>query len=327
MEKVKFGIISIGTISQKFAGAVKMLSADATLAAVYSRSREKAAEFSRKFDIPNHYDDLEAFLQSDLDIVYIASPHSHHYEYARQCLLHGKGAMCEKAFTATAAQAQDLAALARRDHLFLMEAMWSRFLPYRAAVEKWIHDGRIGEIRRIQCNFSFDNTRYPKESRMRNPALAGGALLDLGIYGVSFISSFLGAHPVKITSDAVIGDTGVDDNCAAILRYETGALGVITTAMAVYAPSHAALYGTLGRIEIPHFESARTATLYFGRDEVADEVTLPYENGFQFEIKAAVNAYRAGEIEVPQLPLQETIDILRCCDEMRAQWGLRYPFE
>lgn len=326
MDKVRFGIISLGAISQKFACAVKMLSG-AALTAVYSRSLEKAADFSKKFDVPRYFDNLEAFLQSDVDIVYVASPHSHHFPYAKQCLLHGKGVICEKAFTANAAQARELAALAQANRLFLMEGMWSRFLPYRHKLEKWIADGRIGELRRIHCNFSFDNTRYPREGRMRNPALAGGALLDLGIYGLSFICSFLGAKPEKITSDAFLGDTGVDENCCAALRYPSGAMGVLNTSMMVYAPSHASLYGTLGRIEIPHFESARTATLYFGRDEVAEEASCPYENGFQFEIKAAMKAFRAGELEAKRMPLQETIEILECCDQMRAQWGLRYPFE
>lgn len=326
MDKVRFGIISLGAISQKFACAVKMLSG-AALTAVYSRSLEKAADFSKKFDVPRYFDNLEAFLQSDVDIVYVASPHSHHFPYAKQCLLHGKGVICEKAFTANAAQARELAALAQANRLFLMEGMWSRFLPYRHKLEKWIADGRIGELRRIHCNFSFDNTRYPREGRMRNPALAGGALLDLGIYGLSFICSFLGAKPEKITSDAFLGDTGVDENCCAVLRYPSGAMGVLNASMMVYAPSHASLYGTLGRIEIPHFESARTATLYFGRDEVAEEASCPYENGFQFEIKAAMEAFRAGELEAKRMPLQETIEILECCDQMRAQWGLRYPFE
>ena len=326
MEKVRFGIISIGTISQKFACAVKMLS-DATLSAVYSRSLEKASEFSRKFDVPQYFNDLEAFLHSDVDIVYVASPHSHHFSFARQCLLHGKGVICEKAFTANAEQARELAALAQRNHLFLLEGMWSRFRPYRHKIEKWITDGRIGEIRRIHCTFSFDNSRYPREGRMHNPALAGGALLDLGIYGLSFICSFLGTKPEKITSDAFLGETGVDENCCAVLRYPSGAMGILNTSMMVFAPSHASLYGTLGRIEIPHFESARTATLYFGRDEVAEEANCPYENGFQFEIKAAMESFRAGETESKQMPLQETIEILECCDQMRAQWGLRYPFE
>ena len=326
MEKIKFGIISIGTISQKFACAVKMLEG-AALSAVYSRSLQKAEEFSRQFDIPRYYDVLEAFLQSDIDIVYVASPHSHHHAYAKQCLLHGKGVICEKAFTANAAQAQELVDLAKAKGLFLMEGMWSRFLPYRKAVEKWLADGRIGDLRRIHCTFSFDNTRYPREGRMRNPALAGGAMLDLGIYGLSFICSFLGARPEKLVSDAYLGDTGVDYNCVASLRYPSGAMGIVNTSMMAYAPSHASLYGTLGRIEIPHFESARTAALYFGREELAEEAQCPYQNGFQFEIKAAMEAFSAGLLEVPQMPMQETVDIMKCCDEMRAQWGLRYPFE
>lgn len=321
---VKLGIIGPGNIAQRFACAAKMV-AGIELSAVYARNEQKGKDFCKKFNIPSLYTEVENFLNSDVNLVYISTPHSHHSMFIRDCLLHQKNIICEKPFTANSGQAEALFSLAKEQHCFVMEAMWTRFLPVMQDVKKWLSDSRIGSIRRITADFS-GLAKFPPEHRLYNPHLAGGALLDIGIYCVAFACSVLGGHPQKITSDAFLGKTGVDEQFSAVLQYDEGAMAVLTGAINMDGSCEAVIYGTLGKIVIPQFFGAEKATLYFG-NEVAEVSEHPYENGFQYEIKGALQSCLNGAEENIIIPWQDTIDALKICDTLRKQWKLQYPFE
>ena len=321
---VSFGIIGPGNIARRFASAVKMVKG-ASVTAVFGRNEERAEKFCRKYDIPQHFTSLEEFFQSGIDMVYIATPYSFHYPMVKACIRHKKHVLCEKPFTVNARQAEELFSLAGQEGVFVMEAMWTRFLPVMQDVEKWLRDGRIGAVRRLTADFS-GLAKFPPEHRLYNPELGGGALLDIGVYCVAFACQILGNSPQSLISSAYLGKTRIDEQSTLLFQYEDGAQAILTSAVCVNGSCEACIYGELGKIVIPNFYGAERAVLYFG-DEIAEESHHPYENGFQYEIQAAVRALEEGRCQCREMNWEDTLAVLRLCDRARSQWNLRYPCE
>ena len=327
MDKIRWGILGTGNIAKQFARGLAVLP-DAELAAVGSRSRVNADAFGDEFNVPHRYASYAALANApDIDVVYVATPHSLHRDNSLLCLQAGKAVLCEKPFAINAAEAEEVVAMARERQLFLMEAMWTRFLPVLVETRQLLADGAIGDVRIITADFGFCASFNP-QSRLFDPHLGGGALLDVGVYTVSLASMVFGSPPSRISSIAHLGQTGVDEQAAMILGYDRGQLAVLTTAIRTNTPQEATLNGTEGQIQIhaPWWKpDALTLSVQGQEDQV---VHLPLEgNGYNYEAVEAMNCLRSGRAESDVMPLDETLAIMKTMDQIRAQWGLRYPME
>ena len=325
-DRINWGIIGTGNIARKFATGLGVLP-EATLLAVGSRGMETADAFANQFDIPRPYDSYQALANDpDVQAVYIATPHNLHMENTLLCLEAGKAVLCEKPFAINAAQAQAMVDKARAEGLFLMEAMWTRYLPILVKVRELLAEGMIGEVRMITADFGYRSNFNPK-SRLFDPHLGGGGLLDVGIYPVSLASMILG-QPSRITSMAELGETGIDEQAAVIFGYAGGELAVLTTAVRTSTPQEAFVLGTEGRIKIhsPWWYPQRMTVSVKGKNE--EEVHLPGEgNGYNYEAAEVMRCLREGKLESNVIPLDETVMIMQTVDTIRQQWGLKYPME
>lgn len=324
--KIRWGILSTGNIARQFASGLA-LHPEAELVAVGSRTEASAAEFAAQFGVARHYASYTALAQDpDLDVIYVATPHNLHCENTLLCLQAGKAVLCEKPFAINAAQTQAMIAEARQRKLFLMDAIWTRFLPIMVKLRHLLADGAIGEVRQLQADFSF-RTAFDPHSRLFDPALGGGALLDVGIYPLSLASMIFGP-PSEIRSLAQLGQTGVDEQSAMLLGYPQGELALISAATRTPGPQVAHILGTEGRIEIPRRWWMPERMTLIRPDHEPEEFHLPIEgNGYQYEAAAVHHSLQHGQLENAIIPLDETLSLMQTLDSIRAQWGLVYPME
>jgi predicted dehydrogenase len=327
MEKpVKWGILGLGVIARHFATALASMPG-ARIAAVGSRSRAKAEAFAAEFGgarAHGSYGELAA--DPEVEAVYVATPHPMHAANALLCLSHGKAVLVEKPFTLNAREAGEVVALASARRLFLMEAMWTRFFPLMARLRAMVADGAIGDPRMVMADFAY-RAPFDPERRHLNAELGGGGLLDVGIYPLSFASMFFGA-PEQVTGVAEIGATGVDEQAALALRYGGGRVAAITTGVRTATHHEAWLLGTEGRVRIhaPWFIPRAMTLIRPGRDD--EEIVEPFEgNGYQFEAQEVADCLRNGRHESTVMPLDESLQLMRTMDDLRAQWNMRYPGE
>ncbi len=324
-KEIRWGVLGCGGIANRFATGVAAVDGS-TLAAVASRTPGKAKPFAQKYGVASFFENYEDLVRrADIDAVYVSTTHNFHHECVKLALDHGKAVLCEKPFTVNARELRELVDLARRKKLFLMEGMWTRYLPAIIQVRKWLADGEIGEVRQVRADFGFRIDFDPRH-RLFDPALAGGALLDAGIYPLSFASMVMGGPPEKIQATAEIGRTGVDDQSAYQLTYKGGAIAMLSSAVRTELDCRAVIYGTEGRIEVPdRFLSAKTAILRKG-DAPPVERQLPFavEDDFSFEIAAAAECIRKGETESAVMPLDESIQLMDTIDQIKKQLGLVY---
>lgn len=329
---MKWGIMATGSIAQKFASTVnRMTDEGEILQAVASRTKESAENFARQHRIPEVFDSYKAMAESDsVDVIYIATPNNMHYENVKMCLLAGKHVLCEKPFTTSVAQAQELYALAEEKGLFLMEGFWIRFLPVLQKMQELIKEGKLGEIRYIRSEYGFV-AKGDRKVRKFNPQLGGGALLDIGIYNLGFLNMIMGKNPDSFTSDVHMTDVGTDDFSVIHLHYSQengqGAEAVATTAIGLDIQRKATVIGTKGSIYLDDFQKAETMTVSLSDGEEY-EIEIPFEiNGFEYQIREASNCIRAGRthsgIYTPQMSLQ-TLSLI---DDIRASWNMKFPFE
>lgn len=325
-EKTRWGILGTGAIAEKFANGLKVLD-HAELIAVGSRSADSARRFADAFDVPHQHASYEQLAaDADVDVIYIATPHSLHAENAILCLEANKAVLCEKPFTLNATQAQEVIDTARRRGLFLMEAMWTRFLPVMVKFRELLRTSAIGEPRLLAADFGFAAPVNP-DSRLFNPALGGGALLDVGVYGIS-LSSMIFGTPVEVSGTAHLGQTGVDEQSACVLKGPAGQLSVLTSAIRVRTRQEAVLMGTEGTIRLysPWWCSTKLSLSGGNRHEEVFE--LPYRgNGYNCEAAEVIDCLRAGKLESDSMPLDESLAVMRTMDTIRAHWGLKYPTE
>ena len=326
MTKTRWGILGTGNIASQFARGLAELD-DAKLVAVGSRTAESAEAFGERFSVPRRHDSYVALASDpDVDAIYVATPHPLHHDNTIMCLEAGKAVLCEKPFAINAGQAQAMVATARARGVFLMEAMWTRFLPHIVRLRELLAANTIGEVRMLQVDFGF-RTSFNPQGRLFDPALGGGALLDVGIYPVSLASMILGA-PERVTGMAQLGETGVDEQSAMIFGYAGGQLALLSQAIRTNSPHEALLLGTSGKIRM-HSSWWKATTITLSVDGRPDElIDLPgVGNGYNYEAAEVGRCLHAGRTESDVMPLDETLAIMRTLDEVRAQWGLRYPGE
>jgi predicted dehydrogenase len=322
---VRWAILGPGKIAHSFARDFSVVR-NATLVAVASRDRERARAFAARYQIPLVYSYEELYASDQVDAVYIATPHTFHFGQSRACVEHGKAVLCEKPITINDTQFKNLAAVALERKVFLMEAMWTYFLPALQQAKAWIAEGRIGKLKLIQADFGYRMAMNPT-GRMYSPALAGGALLDLGIYPIAFSTYFMEGKPDNVLASGILGNTMVDETTVMVLQFGDTTAMLHTTLLAKTL-NKGYLFGDKGFIEIPDFYKANAAMLY-NEERVLiesfsdDRTTL----GYNFEIQEATDCILAGKIECEGITHEQSNNIQEIMTEVRRQIGLTYPME
>ncbi|MFJ6630090.1 Gfo/Idh/MocA family protein [Streptomyces sp. NPDC091376] len=326
-DTVRWGVLATGGIAASFTAALRTMP-DAEVVAVASRTQTSARAFADRFGIPRAYGDWDMLAaDEDVDVVYVATPHSAHRAAAGLCLEAGKAVLCEKAFTLNTAEAAELVALARSRGLFLMEAMWMYCNPVVRRLAELVRDGAIGEVRTVQADFGLAGP-FTADHRLRDPELGGGALLDLGVYPVSFAQLLLG-EPDHIQAHALLSDEGVDLNTGMLLGWsDPGASALLSCSVVADTPMTAAVTGSAGRIELPRgfFFPERFVLHRDGRDP---EEYAPGNDrqSLRYEAAEVMRCLRAGETESPLVPLDGSLAVMRTLDAVRDRIGVRYPRE
>jgi predicted dehydrogenase len=317
-EPLRWGVIGTGGIATTFAADLA-LTDSGRVVAVGSRRTDTAERFAARFEVPNRHASVEALVADPaVEVVYVATPHPLHHAQAQLALRAGKPVLVEKAFTMNAAQARELASIARAEGLFLMEAMWTRFLPHIAQIRGLLDDGVLGEIVTVTADHGQWFAKDP-EFRMFAPELGGGALLDLGVYPVSFASMVLGA-PQRIVSVVSPAFTGVDGQTSMVFEYATGAQAVLTCTLSAKSPTRAAIVGTEARIEIDGDFYAPTSFSVISRSGEQTRFDAPHEGrGLRHEADEVARCLREGLLESPLMQLDESVSIMATMDAVLAQ--------
>lgn len=319
-DKIRWGIISTGNIAGQFARGLTAVD-DAELVAVASRTQEAADRFGEAYNVPRRYATYQALAADpEVDVVYVATPHPMHHDNTILCLEAGKAVLCEKPFAMNAQDTAHMIQVAREKNLFLMEAMWTRFLPAIMRLRELLAQGIIGDVRLLHCDFGF-RTAFDPSSRLFDPALGGGALLDVGIYPVSFASMIFGQQPAQLFAHARKGQTGVDEETAMLFTYPDDRIAQLFCATRLQTPQEATLVGTEGRIRVHRFYVSNRLTI--SKPEQPDEVLdLPYtSNGYNYEAEEVGRCLRAGLTESAIMPLDETLALMETLDRVAARWG------
>ena len=324
MKEIRWGILSTGVIAKNFADTVGKMNGETHVLAVASRTKESADAFADQYGIERRYDSYEALAKDpDVDIVYVATPHSRHYEDMKLMLANGKHVLCEKSFTVDSQQAKEIFALASEKKVFVMEAFWTKILPIYREVEKVVSSGAIGDIRMVTAQYGYTTAR---EARKFVPELAGGTLLDIGVYAIGFACMFLGYEYDAIQSNLVMNSAGTDAIDAIILR-KGNAVAQLTTAIGAAMPVFGGIYGTKGHIDVPDFKNPQAFTVCVDGEEPYT-VKRPFEvNGFEYEIREAMACVREGRLESGVMTPEQSIATMAIMDEIRRQNGFAFPFE
>lgn len=324
---LRWGVVGTGGIADAFVRDLTLLPG-ASVVAVGSRRADTAEHFASRHGIAHAYPTYEHLVsRDDVDAVYVATPHPAHHDAAMLAIEAGKAVLVEKPFTINATEAASLVTAARARGTFLMEAMWTRFLPHMVRLREWLAAGALGDVRSVVAEhgqwFERDATH-----RLFSPELGGGALLDLGIYPVSFASMVLGT-PTRVTAVSDPAFTGVDATTSVLLQYADGAHATVTTSLEAAGMNAASIAGTEARVEIDPTWYRPTRMRLVARDgAVVDVVDAPHEGkGLRHQAAEVARCVTDGRVESDVLPLDETVSVLETLDEVRRQIGLVYPGE
>ena len=321
----RIGIIGAGWIARKMARGIAPLK-DVEVYAISSRSLEKARSFAQEHGIPMAYGSYEEMTQDPkVDLVYVATPHSHHYEHAMIALQNGKPVLVEKAFTANAAQAERLIAEARRRNLFLAEAIWTRYMPLSHKIREIMESGIIGEPRIITATLCY---MMENKERIVKPELCGGALLDLGVYTLNFARMYFGTDIVRTVSNCHIGPTGMDMHECISLSYADGKMANLQSGALCLNDRQGIISGTEGYIRVDNINCPENIRVYRNYELVQTFCKSPdMINGYEYQVLEAKRCIENGLIESPMMPHEESISIMKQMDSLRMEWNVRYPMD
>ena len=322
---MNIGFIGAGQIANTMAYTMQRME-DVNLYAVAARDLDRAQAFAAQYGFEKAYGSYVQMLQDpNVELVYIATPHSHHAEHMKLCIAHGKHVLCEKAFTLNAAQAREVAALAKEKGVYVAEAIWTRYMPSRAMINEVLASGVIGNVTAMTANLC-----YPVASRERciQPELAGGALLDVGVYCLNFALMHFGDDIERMVSAVRMADTGVDAQESITLCYRDGRIAVLTASIISRADSNGIFYGDNGYILVENINNPQSISVYNLHNQLVEKITVPTQiTGYEYQIREAMARIRAGETESTSMPLRESIAVMDRMDALRKDWGLVYPME
>ena len=324
MEKTRFGIVGTGTIAHRFANAIKNVSC-AELVAVASRTKEKAEIFGNEFDIPFRFDSYEKMAQSDvIDAAYIAVPHSGHIGCSCLMMNNGKHVLCEKPMAVNAAEAEEMFRCAKKNNVLLMEAMWARLVPGTLKMLEIINEGTLGEILGVEGKFCYTMDEDEMDHHVFRPEHGGGSLLDVGVYGLNFASWYLGYDVEAINAQSDIYN-GVDSHTCAILKYKSGAIADISSAILLRKPNEGYIYGSRGYAYLRRFYAPQEIELHLNSGETKT-ISVPYAgNGFEEQIEHFCECVLLGLKQSPIVTPEQTLYITRQMDQIRKITGIVYP--
>lgn len=319
---MKLGILGAGGIASTMAKTVAGMK-DVEAYAVAARDLERARVFAQKYEVKKAYGSYEEMLADDeVELVYIATPHSHHYLHAKMCLEVGKHVLCEKAFTVNAEQAQKLFDLAKEKKLLITEAIWTRYMPSRNMINDIIASGVIGDVTSVTANLNYTISDV---ERIRKPELAGGALLDVGVYPINFASMVLGDKLKDVQATAIFKD-GVDILDTIAMVFEGDKMATLQCGACEISDRMGSIFGTKGFIQVQNINNPEKITVFDQNyKEVASYLPPAQITGYEYEVEACARAIAAGEKECPEMPHGETVRVMEIMDEIRKSWGYEIP--
>lgn len=325
MRRMNVGIIGAGNIAGVMAKTLKGMK-HVNRYAVAARDLERAEAFAKEYGMKKAYGSYEELVQDDkVDLVYISTPHSHHFEHAMLCIDHGKPVLCEKAFCANAAQAEELFRYAREKGVFITEAIWTRYMPFLKTMRDVIESGVIGEPKMLSANLSY---QIDHVERMQEPALAGGSLLDVGVYTLHFAAMMFGKDVKTISSVCTYTEKSLDEQDSVTLIFEDGKMAVLNCSMLGIGDRKGMIHGTKGYAVIENINNFESMTVFDSNHKKIAFYKRPKQiSGYEYEVEASLEAVSKGWLEYPDIPHEETLRIMRQMDEIRRQLGVRYPFE
>lgn len=324
---MRVGLLGAGNIAGTMAATLRGMKAsgeDVELYAVASRSQDKAEAFAREQGVQKAFGSYADMLKDDkVDLVYVATPHSHHAEHMKLCIEHGKAILCEKAFTGNARQAEEILNLAEQKKIPLTEAIWTRYQPARKIMDDVIASGKIGEVKLVTSSlcYGIKDTR-----RIYDPALAGGALLDLGVYVLNFASMILGTDIQRMESSVQLLDSGMDAQETMTLFYPNGVMANLMASVMAFGDRDCYVMGTEGWITTDNVNNPVNIVLHKdGKEEI---LPVPEQiTGYEYEVRACQRMLAEGKLECEEMPHAETLRIMKLMDSLRKDWGVRYPFD
>lgn len=322
---MKMGILGAGRIATVMASTIREMP-QVTSWAIASRSLEKAEAFAKEYGFERAYGSYEELVSDpEIDLIYVATPHSHHYEHAKLCVEHGKNALVEKAFTQNAAQAKELLALAKEKGVLVTEAIWTRYIPMRKKLDEVVASGIIGTPHSLYATLSYVIADKP---RLAEPALAGGALLDIGVYTINFASMVFGDDLKDVQATAIMTEQGVDAVDSITFTYTDGRMAVLHCDMRASSNREGAIYGDKGYIMVQNINNCEGIFVYNTDHELIAEYETPKQiTGYEYEVEACMREIEKGGLECPEMPHAETIYIMELMDKIRKQIGVVYPNE
>ncbi len=325
MRQFKFAILGAGNIAEKMASTVIHMPQIIPYG-VGSRDIARSKDFAQKYGFKKAFGSYEEMLQdSEIDLVYVATPHSHHYRHSMMCLQHGKHVLCEKSFTTNAAQAEKLIDFARTNNLVIAEAIWTRYLPMSKTINEIIDSGVIGNVKLLTANLGYFISH---SDRIVNPALAGGALLDVGVYPLNFAAMVLGDKIAKSSSICTLTDTGVDASGNVTLCFEDKTMAVLYFSAVAQTNRQGIVYGDKGTLVVENINNPESIRIYnLDREEIASYPAPKQITGFEYQVKSVINTIENGLVECPEMPHSEIIRIMKLMDGLRKEWGVIYPAE
>lgn len=324
-QKLKVGILGAGHIARKMAATLQKMK-EAELYAVAARELSKAEQFANEFQARKAYGNYEALADDpDIDLIYIATPHSHHFAPARMCLLKGKPVLCEKAFTANAREAEELIRIAQEKRVYLAEAIWTRYMPFSRTIRELTENGIIGKPMMLTASLGYPISQV---ERIIRPELCGGALYDLGVYPINFALMTFGGDIDKVTSTCVKNEAGVDMQNSITFTYRDGRMAVMQTTAFCASDRQGIVSGDKGYLVIDNINNPQLAVAYNADHQETARYTCPPQiTGFEYQVLEAAEAIRQGAIEPASMPHAETLRVMRMLDSLRQEWGIRFPMD
>lgn len=322
---MNIGIIGAGHIAKIIPEACEKLT-EAKAYAVASRDLDKAKTFASKYSIPKYYGSYEELVHDpDIDLVYIATPHSHHFDHMKLCLENNKNILCEKAFTMNAQQTSKIIELASQKNLYVAEAIWTRYMPSRKIIDEVLSSNIIGKITNLTANLSYEMT---KKERLIKPELAGGALLDVGIYPINFALMHFGKDISRVESSAQLTEQGVDGFNSITIYYNDGRVAQINSGLYSRSDRKGIFWGENGYIVIENINNPNSIKIFNSNDQLIKSIPIPEQiNGYEYEILEAISQIKNGKTESISMPLNETLYVMEFMDSLRKKWGVIYPQE
>ena len=322
---MKFSILATGNIAGAMAKTISRMDGIESYA-VASRDYGRAKAFAGEWGFEKAYGSYEELVDDpEVGLVYVASPHSHHYQHAKLCLEHGKHVLVEKAFTVNAAQAQELIEISEERGLLLAEAIWTRYMPSRGMVDDLVASGVIGEVTSLTANLGYI---LPHVERMQKPELAGGALLDLGVYPINFALMAFHGQVERVHASAVLSPSGIDWMNSITLVFEGGKMAVLHSDMLAQTDRQGVISGDKGYLEVQNINNCEEIRVFGLNRKLTARYTVPKQiSGYEYEVLACKKAIEAGKTECEEMPHAESLRVMKLLDEARSQWGMKFPCE